>query len=214
MSEMIHFSFTLTYVLLLTTGTITLVEALKTNNPFVRHVMNLETCISIVAGYFYGKFLEKIKRKTCDWKSIEKTRYIDWCITTPIMLLVLCTVLGMHTKRRLHLMTYLVIVSLNYIMLYIGYMGETNKIDKFHAMILGFIPFVLMFGIIYYQFVLPKYVYANYALFSVYLIVWSTYGIVYLLDNVSKNITFNTLDLISKCFIGLGLWVYYTKIIT
>jgi hypothetical protein len=29
----------------------------------------------------------------------------------------------------------------------------------------------------------------------------------------AKNIAMNILDLIAKCFIGLGLWAYYTKII-
>ena len=37
------FSFTLTYILLITTGTITLIEALRTKIPLVRHIFNLET---------------------------------------------------------------------------------------------------------------------------------------------------------------------------
>ena len=43
------FSFTLTYILLLTTGTITLIEALRTKIPLVRHIFNLETVISVIA---------------------------------------------------------------------------------------------------------------------------------------------------------------------
>ena len=39
-------SFMVTYVLLITTGTITIIEALRTQNPTIRHVLNLETCIS------------------------------------------------------------------------------------------------------------------------------------------------------------------------
>ena len=57
-----HFSFYLTYVLLLTTGTITFIEALRNKIPMVQHIMNLETCISVVAGYFYSMFHEKIKK--------------------------------------------------------------------------------------------------------------------------------------------------------
>jgi hypothetical protein len=49
------FSFTLTYILLLTTGTVTLIEALRTKIPLVRHIFNLETVISIIAGYFLFK---------------------------------------------------------------------------------------------------------------------------------------------------------------
>jgi bacteriorhodopsin len=234
--DMVRFSFTLTYILLLTTGTVTFIEALRTENRFVRHVMNLETCISFVAGYFYSIFLVEIgssfptaegkgdnhndnhnddddTMKIIDWSNITKTRYTDWCITTPLMLLTLCIVLGMQTKRPLHYSVYLCIVAMNYTMLYIGYLGETGKWNRLTATILGFIPFFIMFAIIYVQFVLPKYVKSNYVLFGMYFVVWSLYGVVYMLDEISKNIALNVLDCVAKCFIGLGLWVYYTKVI-
>jgi bacteriorhodopsin len=213
MQEYIKFSFTLTYILLLTTGTITLIEALRTDNPRVRHVMNLETCISIVAGYFYGVFLTQINGNNIDWKKIIRTRYTDWCITTPLMLLALCVVLGMHTKVELHFPTFLLIIALNYTMLYIGYLGETGVLARTTATVLGFVPFFVMFGIIFYVFVKPRYVKANYILYGLYLFVWSLYGIVYLFNEIFQNIALNTLDSIAKCFIGLGLWAYYTKII-
>jgi bacteriorhodopsin len=87
---MVKMTFYLTYVLLLTTGTITLIEALSTTNPLVRHVMNLETCISIIAGYFYSQFVSKIEQSngTINYKDINDTRYNDWFITTPLMILV------------------------------------------------------------------------------------------------------------------------------
>ena len=55
-------SFTLTYILLITTGTITIIEALRTKNPVVRHIFNLETVISIIAGYFYSIFVSIIEK--------------------------------------------------------------------------------------------------------------------------------------------------------
>ena len=99
----VKFSFTITYILLLTTATITFIEAIRTPIPAVRHVLNLETCISVVAGYFYSIFTGKIdefsqKNKAIDWSEITKTRYIDWSITTPMMLLALCLVLGQNNK--------------------------------------------------------------------------------------------------------------------
>jgi hypothetical protein len=54
---------------------------------------------------------------------------------------------------------------------------------------------------------------ANYVMFTLYLVIWGLYGLVYLLPEEYKNITMNILDLIAKCFIGLGLWAYYTRII-
>ena len=88
--KLISFSFYITYVFLLTTGTITFIEAMRTNNAEVRNILNLETCISVVAAYFYGKFVDELDEKNINFNEINDTRYVDWSITTPIMLLVLC----------------------------------------------------------------------------------------------------------------------------
>ena len=61
-------------------------------------------------------------------------------------------------------------------------------------------------------FVQPKFRIDNYVLYGIYLFVWSLYGIVYLFQEETKNIFTNILDLIAKCFIGISLWAYYTKI--
>jgi bacteriorhodopsin len=215
----VKFSFAISYVLLLTTGTITFIEALRTQIPQVRHVMNLETCISLVAGYFYSVFVQKIEEfsktdKPIDWKDISSTRYIDWAITTPMMLLALSVVLArnIHVSVKADVMGS--IILLNYAMLFIGYQGESGALTQFTACVLGFIPFVMMFYIIYIKFVKPKYVKANSILFTVVVSIWTLYGFVYMLDEEYKNISMNILDTIAKCFVGLGLWVYYTKIVT
>lgn len=214
----VKFSFVITYILLLTTATITFVEAMRTPYPFVRHVLNLETCISVVAGYFYSVFVSQIEKFSdkgiaIDWGDITKTRYIDWSITTPMMLLALCLVLGQNAKRDVKFSVIGLIVLLNYAMLYIGYLGEEKTLSRLWAMVLGFLPFIAMFSIIYMNFVKPVASGANNVLFGVYLFVWSMYGFVYLLNEEYKNITMNVLDMTAKCFIGLALWAYYTKII-
>lgn len=214
----VKFSFMITYVLLLTTGVITFIEALRTNNPQVRHILNLETAISVIAGYFYSTFVTQIdkfteQKKNIDWADLTQTRYVDWSITTPLMLLTLCVVLGMNTKVKLHFPTFVIIVVLNYFMLFLGYLGETQILTRTSGMIFGFIPFFAMFYLIYRVFVLPKPLLANYILFGIYFIVWSMYGLVYMLSEEWKNITTNILDFIAKSFVGIGLWAYYTKII-
>lgn len=214
----VKFSFVITYILLLTTATITFIEAMRTQNPFVRHVLNLETCISVVAGYFYSVFVSQIenfsnKGVEIDWADISKTRYIDWSITTPMMLLALCLVLAQNAKKSVTLGVIGSIVLLNYAMLYIGYAGENNMMNKGQSQIFGFIPFIIMFSIIFLQYVKSSGSTANYVLYSVYLLVWSMYGIVFMLGEEYKNITMNILDFTAKCFIGLALWAYYTKII-
>lgn len=210
------FSFTLTYVLLLTTGTITLIEALRTKVPLIRHIFNLETVISIIAGYFYSKFIDRIKEsfakgKPIDWQEIIKTRYLDWAITTPLMLMVLINVIAHHNRRSPSIRVYFLIILLNYTMLYLGYRGEFTKQNILYY-IGSFLAFFVMFGLIFFLYVKPKYNTFNYALFFFFLIVWSLYGVVYKMDLKTKNITYNYLDLVSKCFVGIGLWVYFTNI--
>jgi bacteriorhodopsin len=211
------FSFSITYILLLTTATITFIEALRTKTPQIQHIMNLETCISLVAGYFYSIFNDKIKNikenEKIDWNEITQLRYIDWAITTPLMLLVLSLVLSFNSKTKIRLHHYVAVLFFNYIMLYVGYLGETKKMERMTADILGFGAFFVTYGIIFTQYVMPKYNVDNYLLFGFYVLVWSLYGIAYLFSEVNKNIITNYLDLTSKCLIGIGLWIYFVGII-
>jgi len=206
-------SFYITYVLLLTTGTITLIEALRTKVRMVQHIMNLETCISVVAGYFYSVFHEKVKKmKEINWKEITRLRYIDWAITTPMMLLVLSLVLSFNTKTPIKLHWFALTVFFNYVMLYTGYLGESGQLERITASILGFIALFLTYGLIFMNYML-KYNRDNTVLFSIFTVVWSMYGVAYYFEEMQKNIAYNYLDLISKCLVGIGLWIYYVKII-
>ena len=212
-SYMTKASFTITYILLLTTATITFIEAMRTNIPKIRHILNLETCISIVAGYFYSVFIVQIEKPYQGiWEDITKTRYVDWSITTPMMLLTLCLVLGMNSRVPIRISIFLLILFFNYSMLYLGYLGEIESIDRPTGCFTGFVAFFIMFAIIYHEFVKPGLTTTNLVLYFLYLFIWSCYGIVYLFEEEWKNITMNILDFIAKCFIGLGLWAYYTKI--
>jgi bacteriorhodopsin len=211
-------TFMITYILLLTTATITFIEAMRTDNPLIRHIFNLETCISLVASYFYSVFVAQLEgfekeKKPIDWATMTKTRYIDWAITTPLMLLVLCAFLANESKTTVHLSTISMVVLLNYIMLYFGYLGETGAMDRMSACIGGFVPFAGLYYLIYNAFIVTGEGINKYFLFPLYLVFWTGYGLVYLLDESYKNIAMNVLDCISKCFIGIALWIYYTNII-
>jgi hypothetical protein len=218
LSNQVKFSFYITYVLLLTTATITFIEALRTSCPHIRHIFNLETAISLVAGYFYSAFVAKIDEFNkndlpIDWKDITNTRYIDWVITTPMMLLALCSVLAFNSKLVLKWTTMLTIVLLNYIMLFVGYLGENGSMERYMSMFIGFIALFSMLSIIFSVFIYPKNIKANNVLFGLYVFVWSMYGVVYLFSEEYKNIFMNILDLIAKCFVGIGLWLYYSKLL-
>ena len=214
--DFVKFTFYFTYVLLITTGTITFIEALATKDPTIRHIMNLETCISIIAGYFYSQFVNKVTTANggvIDYKEINDTRYTDWFITTPLMLLALMIALSYNNKQSIHVGTYVSAVLLNFGMLYTGYIGDKGTISKTAGCVGGFAFFAALFALIYFTFVKGSSNTFNFVLFGIYLVIWGLYGFVYLVDEENKNIMYNILDVIAKCFVGLGFWAYFTKIL-
>ena len=211
--ELIHNSFYVTYVFLITTGTITFIEAIRTKIPEIRNILNLETCISIIAAYFYGKFIEKIDKKEIDYREINETRYVDWAITTPIMLLVLVLAFLYNSKGgRLNFFSFLCILFLNCGMLLFGYLGEQGVMDRNKANVIGFIFFAALYYLIYALFIQNKPIFDNVILYLAFFILWSLYGVLYFFDEITKNVGFNILDLFSKCFVGIFFWAYYTKV--
>ncbi len=217
-------SFYFTYIFLITTGTICFVEALRNPIPKIRHIMNLETCISVIAGYFYAIFVEKIennnkennkkeddKNEERKLKEINDTRYTDWSISTPLMLLVLCLVLGMENKKIVKFWTFMLILLFNYLMLGSGYIGELGKISKTLANIIGFIFFTLMYGIIWKNYMIGKKTLQSIIIFSLFVGLWALYGVFYQQNTLTKIFGYNILDLLSKAFVGIFFWLYLTK---
>ena len=212
--RLVRNTFYITYAFLITTATITFIEAMRTSDPKIRHILNLETVISIVAGYFYTVFMKKIENKDIDYKEINLTRYVDWAITTPVMLLALCLVFVYNNKTKLTAGFYLIVLILNYIMLGFGYMGENKIISKKMGWIIGSIAFIVLYGLLYFTFIHSQNIFDNKIIFWAFLIFWSGYGLSYNLDEETKNISYNILDLFSKCFVGIFFWAYLTKVIT
>lgn len=211
--ELVRTTFYITYVLLMTTTTITLIEALRTKDIKIRHMLNLETCISIVALFFYGQFISKVTAPTIDYKSITLTRYTDWLITTTIMLLVLALFSSYHSGKGVNAVLYLGLVVLNALMLGMGYLGESGRMDKKSAMFIGFLAFGALFAFIWYYFMRGVRSQAAWFLFWFYVVVWGMYGVVYNWEEVSKNVSYNILDLISKVLVGLGIWAYTSGVL-
>ena len=98
-------------------------------------------------------------------------------------------------------------------MLYTGYIGDKGTISKTAGCVGGFAFFAALFALIYFTFVKGSSNTFNFILFGIYLVIWGLYGFVYLLDEENKNIIYNILDVTSKCFVGLGFWAYFTKIL-
>lgn len=208
---MYEYSFYVVFIVLATTGTITFIEAMRTKNPLIRHILNLETCISIVAAYFYGLFITRMEAHNL--KEILHLRYLDWSITTPMMLLsLILTVIYATGSPNLRIVQFLTVMALNYSMLLSGYLGETETISKIPANLLGFAFLAGTLTYIYKTF-MKKYTLVGTIMFSTYAVIWSLYGIVYFFEEHNKMIGYNVLDLIAKCLVGLFLWAYFVKVI-
>jgi bacteriorhodopsin len=211
-------SFYVTYTFLLITATITFIEAMRNKDAKIRHILNLVTCISIAAAFFYTQFIEKIKTQTVAntdliYKEINLTRYTDWMITTPIMLLVLCLVFIYNSGGNLKAWVFLLILILNYCMLGSRYAGELNVIPKNHGKAWGMMFFILLYVLIYYKFLHNNYNRDNQLIFGAFVVFWAFYIILYDRSEETKNIGYNVLDLFSKCFVGIFLWAYLAKVL-
>lgn len=203
-------SFTVCYLVLFGTAAITFIEALRNSNVHARHILNLETAVSLTAGVVYGMFITMVDREDFDLKKVAYYRYVDWSITTPMLLLVLLLFITFHSKKSLSISWYLIIVILNYIMLLCGYFGEIKYLDKRLSQIFGFAAFITMLVVIYTVFLYKKSLLSpEVILFLIFSIVWGMYGVAAEFDDYAKNIMYNILDVIAKVFLGLGLWAYY-----
>jgi bacteriorhodopsin len=201
-------TFTASYLILMGYTGLTLIEALRTNDTNVRHVMNIETTVSLVAGIAYSIFNDMLKQPTIDLREITKIRYIDWSITTPLIILVILLFYGGSGHPLASV--YGTLVLLNWGMLGSGYLGEEGTIDRITGCIVGFLFFAAMLYTLYSCCIPAK---ANPTVFFIFAIIWSFYGIAYLLDEETKNIMYNALDVISKALFGVVLYFYYGKVL-
>jgi|AntAceMinimDraft_18_1070375.scaffolds.fasta_scaffold171251_1 bacteriorhodopsin len=180
----------------------------------------LEFIVQMIEGSFYIWLVFFISSV----KNITLKRYWDWFITTPTMLITLSTYLVyLNLKARgtdliptfgtiisENFKTYFSVVVLNTLMLVFGYLGELNIIPLFQSVFLGFIPFFMMFYIIYENF--AKHTEMGTTLLLYFFIVWSLYGVAACLSYKVKNIFYNILDLFAKNVFGLFLaYVLYSN---
>jgi bacteriorhodopsin len=202
-------SFMLTYLVLYGTALITLIEALRTEDARVRHILNVETSVSLIAGFVYGIFIERLKSGALTLEDVTQLRYIDWSITTPLLLLVLLLFFNFTNTEGLRFSLYALIVVVNWTMLAIGYLAETGSISHTTGVVSGFLSYAVLLSLVWYT-LLHESEYAHLKMvFVAFAIIWGLYGVAFLLDTKSKNIAYNFLDMISKVFFGLFMWVYY-----
>lgn len=202
-------TFFTSYLVLFGYTIITLIEAIRTPSVNVRHIMNIETAVSLVAGIVYSFFIEEINKPEVDFKKITQYRYVDWSITTPLILLVI--LLFYNGQNAVDYKTYLTLISLNAGMLLTGYLGETGILEKITGGVLGFLFFGAMLAL-FYNCCVPGD--RSQIVFWVFAVIWSFYGVAYYIeDEETKNISYNVLDMIAKAIFGVILWAFYGKVL-
>jgi hypothetical protein len=178
----------------------------------IRQLLILELTVQIIEGSFYTWLVYNLKNVS----DITPKRYIDWSITTPTMLIQLVIYMIYLNYREIGQTSKLeflkilrenspnitLILSLNWMMLIFGYLGEVKILPTVTGVILGFIPFLLYYLIIFLNYVRTQ---TGFYLFLYFFVFWSLYGVVAILPYYLKNACYNILDLFSKNFFGLFL---------
>jgi len=194
---------------------------LDEKNNILRQLLILELIVQIVEGTFYFWLINSFDKI----KNITSYRYYDWAISTPTMLLTLIVyliylknieesksdpnsnsnsvVLDLFQIVEDNKKIIIQILLLNELMLYFGYLGETNKLTSKQSFILGIIPFLIYYKMIYDNF--AKYTEVGKKIYNYFFFVWLLYGFASLGTYEIKNTIYNILDLFAKNFFGLYL---------
>ncbi len=181
---------------------------LDNEDQILYEVLVLETVVQIIQFSFYLWLVFNFSNIKID---ISIVRYYDWFFTTPTMLFsLICFMIYMYNKNNFLPTEDLSLVSIyngnsniitkimisNALMLILGYLGELNVISKAFGFVSGTLLLFYVFYYIYITFVQEESV--NKFLFWFNFIVWSGYGIAYILSHKNKNTMYNILDVFSK----------------
>lgn len=231
MLSLLEISFYSSYFFLAGTSALTAFEVFSYFPPQhlpLKYILAVETTVNIIASFAYNYLVWLIKNPNPNFTNITIFRYLDWVVTTPLLLISFTLYLQYLNNKKetpplepqrksfanqnenknqnlveIDYTRLFIIVGLNAMMLIFGFMGETGRINHLLGCLLGFIPFIAMFYLIWNWYGVRG---KNDMIFSVFLVVWSLYGVVYFLPSIPKNICYNLLDIIAKVGFGMLIW--------
>jgi len=190
---------------------------ISAKDAILKDLVIVELFVQLIEFLFYILLIYYFSKVS---HNITPFRYIDWAITTPLMLITLSAFLNHDGKTSTRLVDFIsnhkgsiiTIVLLNAAMLFFGLVGELGFLNMYMSTLLGFIPFILNFKYIKDTF-LPsdKDKYKN-ALFYWFVFFWGLYGVFAVMNYSTKNTGYNILDIFAKNFFGLFLaYVIWSK---
>ena len=233
MFSLFEISFYFAYIFLAGSSALTAFEVFSyfpEGYQALKYILAIETTVNIIASVAYNNLLNFIKPP--NYSSLTHFRYLDWFATTPLLLISFTLYLQYlkNKKTNTKILSNVpsessnenkpaqiefqynrlgIIILLNIIMLVFGFLGETGRINHTLGCFLGFIPFFALFWYIWKWY---GDINKNGWIFSIFIVVWSLYGIVYFLPNIEKNMSYNILDVIAKVGFGLLIWAEVVRL--
>ncbi len=176
----------------------------------IKQLLLLELVIQLIEGGFYFWLAYHFTKLS----NVTPNRYLDWVITTPTMLVSLILYLIYLNKKgdkeleffsllKEHANVIVPVLVLNWTMLLFGYLGELKILSFLTSTVLGFIPFLIYYYMIYVNYVTTSN--NGYLLFWYFFGFWGFYGVAAMLPYYTKNLCYNILDLFAKNFFGIFL---------
>jgi len=207
--DYINYSFDFVMYLLIINLTFSVIFGIINLN--FRKILAIEALTSLIALVIYYLIINIYRKKTSikDWDKITILRYIDWSITTPLLLISFSLFLANGEKVK-NLGNFIgTLIFFDLIMILSGFLGARNIISDILSQIVGFSAFFMIFFLIYNKFFREITLTANILFkeifFYVMFILWFTYGVIYNLSTINRNIVTNILDGLSKGIFGLTL---------
>lgn len=150
------------------------------------------------------------------------SRYIDWFISTPVMLVSTAGfVVYLQDERNTLRVLFegerlgmtLGMLGFNTLMLAFGLLAELSAYMSTMFLILGMVSFFATFAFLY-TFVQQSSNIVALVLFEFVFVVWGLYGVAATQPYRLKNVAYNILDIIAKNFYGLFLFIYSVSVIS
>ena len=182
---------------------------IESKDEILKDLLKVEVLVQIVEFIFYVWLITQASTV-----NITPYRYLDWSVTTPLMLISLSAYLkhdGSTSDRLTDFLSnnkgsIIKIVVLNSMMLLCGLLGEFGCVSVYTAAALGFIPFILNFKYIKDTFLPPgKESQFKHYVFYWFVFFWSLYGVFSTMNYTIKNTGYNILDIFAKNFFGVFL---------
>jgi bacteriorhodopsin len=188
---------------------------LKKEDFILQDILSIELIVQFIEFIFYIYLVQSILSGKLP-SLITSHRYVDWTITTPVMLIsfVLFFKYLNNPERGIRIQESFLeekwnigkILLANSLMLLFGFLGERGFINQYLGVAIGFIPFAFTFKQLYSNY--AKYTKTGRNLFYFSFIIWGLYGVAAVLPFAEKNTMYNILDLFAKNAYGLFLYLY------